>query len=51
MKNRYVKIQKPDVVREAKKKIRTCLHCNDPCWRADVNYCWECYKYQKFESR
>lgn len=28
-----------------------CMHCGDPVWRSDVNYCWECYKYERFESK
>lgn len=30
---------------------KTCMHCGDPVWRSDVNYCWDCYKYERFESR
>ena len=35
-------------------KINTgkrCMRCGEACWRSDVNYCWDCYKYEKFESR
>ena len=28
-----------------------CRSCGCPCWRSDVLYCWDCYKYQYFESR
>ena len=28
-----------------------CMRCGALCWRSDVNYCWDCYKYEKFESR
>ncbi len=30
---------------------RKCMMCNAACWRSDVYYCWECYKYQMYESR
>ena len=32
-------------------KSEKCWRCNAPVWRDDVNYCWECYKYEMFESR
>lgn len=35
-------------------KIRTgrkCMRCGEECWRSDVNYCWDCYKYENFESK
>lgn len=28
-----------------------CMRCGASCWRSDVNYYWDCYKYEKFESR
>lgn len=39
-----------------KRKIKVntkkhCRRCGEECWRSDVNYCWDCYKYEKFESR
>ncbi len=30
---------------------RRCMHCGEEIWRSDVYYCWECYKYEKYESR
>lgn len=30
---------------------KKCMHCGDPVWRSDVNYCWDCYKYERFESK
>ena len=30
---------------------KRCMRCGEACWRSDVNYCWDCYKYEKFESR
>lgn len=30
---------------------KRCMRCGEVCWRSDVNYCWDCYKYEKFESR
>lgn len=30
---------------------KKCIHCGDPVWRSDVNYCWDCYKYERFESK
>ena len=30
---------------------KLCMRCGASCWRSDVNYCWDCYKYEKFESR
>ncbi|WP_155828065.1 hypothetical protein [Butyrivibrio sp. VCB2006] len=28
-----------------------CMSCGGRCWRSDVWYCWECYKYQYYESK
>lgn len=28
-----------------------CMRCGASCWRSDVNYCWDCYKYERFESK
>ena len=30
---------------------RKCMRCGEACWRTDVNYCWDCYKYENFESK
>ena len=30
---------------------KRCMKCGELCWRSDVNYCWDCYKYEMFESR
>lgn len=30
---------------------RTCIKCGCSCWRNDVDYCWECYKYEMYEAR
>lgn len=30
---------------------RKCIKCGCDCWRSDVNYCWDCYKYEMYESR
>ena len=30
---------------------KSCWSCGRECWRDDVHYCWDCYKYQMFESR
>ena len=30
---------------------KLCMRCGESCWRSDVNYCWDCYKYEKFESK
>lgn len=30
---------------------KKCWRCGEPVWRSDVNYCWDCYKYENFESR
>ena len=30
---------------------KKCWRCGDPVWRSDVNYCWDCYKYENFESK
>ena len=30
---------------------KKCMHCGEPVWRSDVNYCWDCYKYERFESK
>lgn len=30
---------------------KKCIHCGDSVWRSDVNYCWDCYKYECFESK
>ena len=30
---------------------KTCVRCGDKCWISKVDYCWECYKYEKYESR
>lgn len=30
---------------------KKCMKCGDSCWRSDVSYCWDCYKYERFESR
>ncbi len=35
----------------AERKIGCCIRCGDACWRSDVNYCWDCYKYEHYESR
>lgn len=32
-------------------KGKKCLRCGEPVWRSDVNYCWDCYKYENFESK
>lgn len=32
-------------------KGNRCWHCGEPVWRSDVNYCWDCYKYEYFESK
>ena len=43
--------------RPCKKKItaeqtgKRCWRCGDPVWRSDLIYCWECYKYEKYESK
>lgn len=29
----------------------SCMSCGCPCWRSDVRYCWDCYKYQMYESK
>ena len=31
--------------------IRRCIHCGEAVWRSNVSYCWECYKYENYESR
>lgn len=36
---------------QAKFTKKGCIRCGCDCWRSDVNYCWDCYKYEKFESR
>ena len=30
---------------------KRCWHCSAPVWRNDVNYCWDCYKYENYESK
>ena len=30
---------------------KRCWRCGDPVWRSDLIYCWECYKYEKYESK
>ena len=30
---------------------KTCWKCGCPCWRNDVEYCWDCYKYEYYESK
>ncbi len=30
---------------------KKCWRCGEPVWRSDVNYCWECYKYENYESK
>lgn len=51
------KIQKPEHHRHSvihktpQIKGNSCWHCGEPVWRNDVNYCWECYKYENFESK
>ncbi len=32
-------------------KGKRCWRCGEPVWRSDVNYCWDCYKYENFESK
>lgn len=32
-------------------ELQTCWHCNKKEWKPGAHYCWECYKYQNFESR
>lgn len=31
--------------------VKKCWRCGDLVWRSDVNYCWDCYKYENFESK
>lgn len=35
----------------AARNTKGCMSCGCPCWRSDVRYCWDCYKYQYFESK
>lgn len=44
---RHVMYSKIRVVEKRKK----CMRCGADSWRSDVQYCWDCYKYEKFESR
>ena len=44
-----VKTPSNNIVNTGVKK--KCLSCGSPCWRSDVSYCWDCYKYQFYESR
>lgn len=30
---------------------KKCRKCECDCWRSDVSYCWDCYKYEMYESR
>lgn len=30
---------------------KRCIRCGEECWRSDVSYCWDCYKYENFESK
>lgn len=51
------KVRKPELRRHSviRKKTQAkgnrCWRCGEPVWRSDVNYCWDCYKYENFESR
>lgn len=38
-------------IKPAKNIGKKCIHCGDSVWRSDVSYCWDCYKYEHFESK
>ncbi|MCQ2495995.1 MAG: hypothetical protein MJ131_05330 [Lachnospiraceae bacterium] len=46
-KNVFVDLKKKQNGKDEKK----CICCGDNCWRSDVIYCWDCYKYQNYESK
>ena len=52
-----IPLKKNKIRQQPKKPIekhvvgKKCIHCGDPVWRSDVNYCWDCYKYERFESK
>ncbi len=29
----------------------TCWHCDQKEWYPGAHYCWDCFTYQRFESR
>lgn len=39
------------VISKQQSAKKRCISCGWPCWRSDVSYCWDCYKYQYFESK
>lgn len=39
------------VIKPVSRERKECMSCGCPCWRSDVSYCWDCYKYQYFESK
>ena len=51
------KVRRPELQRHSgiRKKSQgkgdRCWHCGESVWRSDVNYCWDCYKYEYFESK
>ena len=49
LKSKITTLKKDSIVNTGIKK--KCMSCGCPCWRSDVSYCWDCYKYQYFESK
>ncbi|WP_155834105.1 hypothetical protein [Butyrivibrio sp. VCD2006] len=45
------KVRKKSNVNGRRSAGDRCMSCGAPCWRCDVWYCWECYKYQYYESK